>query len=121
MAKHTTTDAEPLAVCVGHFSTIFERLQHVVDAQARIAETVYGNGRPGLDVISDEHTRQISEIIKLMQETARIKIEETQTKEQHRHERQMELRRFWLSIALLSVTTVVAAIQAVALFAIGVK
>lgn len=104
--KHRTPQHEINPDCAATFATLEQQMVQVSKIQAWVVETLRGNGRPGL--IQDHNALALA--VHELTEAHKL---EVQTREKEAHERRTDNRKWWLGLATLLITSILAVMQTI--------
>jgi cation transport ATPase len=113
-----------LPECAANIATISTNLLQVTETQKHIAETVFGNGKTGLDEQTKENTREIQGLIKVISDMAEEKKAELEERKKEAEERKRDagrrsndIRKWWLGIFGALILAIIAIAQNIAIAA----
>lgn len=117
-----------LPECASIMATLVEQMKEVTKDQLRIADTIYGDGKPGLREQTEANIRDIAssaamirEMIEVRKletqartEETKVRLAETQQRAVETRARKSDTRKWWLGIAAVLIAAIIAIAQNVA-------
>jgi hypothetical protein len=99
-------------------ATHTEQMKEIVKDLTHIAETIFGNGKPGLRELTESNIRDIASNAKLVGEMIEVRkletqarTEETKVREAETLQRQSDTRKWWRGQAASVITAILVVIQ----------
>lgn len=103
--KTSTTHTLILPECAANQATMAEQVRGITSDLAHIAETIYGNSKPGLKETLETNTRDITEVAKILKEInesrkeeSEMRLKEVQIRKDEIKERKGNALKWWLGL-----------------------
>ena len=120
MTPRKPTMHDILPECAANMATVTQQLKEVTKDQLQMAETIYGNDKPGLQRTTDANTRDIagnaaviSEMIEMRKAETEVRKAETKAREAETLDRKKDARKWWRGQAASLITSILVVIQTV--------
>jgi len=119
MASRTQTQAHTvqtqqsgvLSECAATMATLVEQMRQVTANLGHITDIIFGNGKLGLQDKTDDNSRALEAIIKLLDEMRDSKKAEETRRQQEALDRRNDMRKWWLGVGTAVVVAVIAILQ----------
>jgi len=100
---------EMLPGCAAVMATVTEQLRQVVSTQEKIVETVWGNGKKGLNEKVDDNKRVIDDIAETLKQSVEARKIEIDERKKEVADRKKEMRTWWLGLVATLIVMIIGA------------
>jgi hypothetical protein len=115
MPPKTQLSHDVLPECASIMATLVEQVKQITLDQVQITETIYGNGKIGVKEHSEQNSRDIVEVAKLLRELiverkleAEVRKTEDTTRETEIKQRKGDVLKWWLGIVAAVILAIIA-------------
>jgi hypothetical protein len=109
-----------LPECAANMATTTQQVKEIAKDLAQVAETIYGNGKPGLRELTESNIRDIASNAKMIEEMIEVRkletqarLEETQIRKKEAQDRKREACKWWRGQAASVITAILVVIQTI--------